>query len=143
MRERSNDSNDAIRSASEKKLCSVSNDDIVYNLQHFYRIVEFVTVFGALTDLLICRKCKGNVKFEETGVRGFGFKFLILCACGRREINSEPCINTGFEINRRIVFVMRLLGLGRETINIFCGLMDMGQGMSISTYDRIVRHICT
>lgn len=36
---------------------------------------------------------------------------------------------------------MRLLGIGREGINIFSGLMDIGQGIATGTYDQIVRHI--
>ncbi|XP_071579129.1 uncharacterized protein [Temnothorax nylanderi] len=36
---------------------------------------------------------------------------------------------------------MRLLGVGRDGINLFCGLMDIGQGLSKSTYDLIVGHI--
>jgi len=75
-------------------------------------------------------------------MRGFGFKFVVKCSCGRVEINSGPLINTGFEINRRIVFVMQLLGIGRESINIFSGLMDMSKGLAIGIYDRIVEHMC-
>ncbi|XP_053995806.1 uncharacterized protein LOC128885665 [Hylaeus anthracinus] len=129
------------QSASAKKLSSGSSSDIICNPLHYYRIVDFITVFGALAEMLICAQCKQKVKFEESGNRGFGFKLNVVCHCGRKEINSGPLINTGYEINRRIVFVMRLLGISREGINIFSGLMDMGQGLSISTYDLIVRHI--
>ncbi|OWR50850.1 hypothetical protein KGM_202497 [Danaus plexippus plexippus] len=38
---------------------------------------------------------------------------------------------------------MRLLGVAREGINIFCGLMDMSQGLAKSTYDQIVKHLYT
>lgn len=34
-------------------------------------------------------------------------------------------INNAFELNRRIVFVMRLLGAAREGINLFCNMMDV------------------
>ncbi|XP_029169169.1 uncharacterized protein LOC114939099 [Nylanderia fulva] len=61
--------------------------------------------------------------------------------CGRREIQSGPLINTGYEINRRIVFVMRLLGIAREGINVFCGLMDISAGLAKSTYQNIVEHL--
>ena len=36
---------------------------------------------------------------------------------------------------------MRLLGIAREGINIFSGLMDLGQGLSRSCYDDIVKHL--
>jgi len=130
------------QSTSARKL-SASSEDIIINPLHYYRIIEFLTVFTTLAEFLICRVCKQNIKFEESGHRGLGFKLIVSCTCGRREINSGPLIHTGYEINRRIVLVMRLLGIGREGINIFCGLMDIGQGISISTYDSIVQHIYT
>ncbi|XP_076673205.1 uncharacterized protein LOC143371648 [Andrena cerasifolii] len=34
---------------------------------------------------------------------------------------------------------MRMLGIAREGINVFCGLMDLGQGLSKSCYDDIVK----
>lgn len=36
---------------------------------------------------------------------------------------------------------MKLLDLGREGLNIFAEFMDISQGINISTYDLIVRHI--
>ena len=35
---------------------------------------------------------------------------------------------------------MRLLGIAREGVNVFCGLMDLCQGLAKSTYDKIVQH---
>lgn len=80
------------------------------------------------------------MKFEESRHRGLGFKIIVSCKCGHRESNSGLLINTGYEINRRIVFVMRLLGIGREGVNVFCGLMDLCQGLAKSMYDKIVQH---
>ena len=128
-------------SSSEKKLATASTENIIVHPGHCYRIIEFLTVFLAISDIVICRSCKQNITFAESGHRGLGFKIVLSCMCGRREINSGPLINTGYEINRRIVFVMRLLGVGREGINIFCGLMDMCQGFAKSSYDKIVKHL--
>ncbi|KYQ47031.1 hypothetical protein ALC60_13943 [Trachymyrmex zeteki] len=137
---RNDDDEDLNESASAKKL-STSTSDVIINPLHYYRIVDFLTVFGAIAEIVICRSCKGNVKFEECGHRGVGFKIIVSCRCGRREINSGPLINTGYEINRRIVFVMRLIGIGREGLNVFCGLMDLCQGLTKSSYQKIVQHI--
>lgn len=155
-------------SASARKLCTVDKTDIEFSPLHGYRIVEFLTVFGALQDILVCRQCKGNIEFRESGIRGLGFKLVVKCVCGNREINSGPLIHTGYEINRRIVFTMRLLGIslqgmlfysknlhlwysgkncekcmnfGLSGLNTFCGLMDIGKGLTQSTYDLIVNHI--
>ena len=92
-------------------------------------IIEFFTVFTALSEMLICSSFKQKISFGEAGSRGLGFKIVVTCRCGNREINSGPFINTGYEINRRIVFVMRLLGVAREGINVFCNLMDIGTGL--------------
>lgn len=123
----------------QKKLSSANTEDIIINQLHGYRIIEFLTVFHAIADIVICGLCKEKIKFVESGHRGLGFKIILSCMCGRREIHSGPLINTGYEINRRIVFVMRLLGVGREGINLFCGLMDMCQGLAKGSYEKIVQ----
>ncbi|XP_015177660.1 PREDICTED: uncharacterized protein LOC107067025 [Polistes dominula] len=126
------------QSRSARKLSNAGEEDIHYNALHGYRLLEFFTVFTALTEMLICRYCKLPVKFEESGNRGLGFKIVLLCKCGRKDINSGPLINGGFEINRRIVFVMRLLGVAREGINLFCNMMDICNGLTESSYNGII-----
>jgi len=128
-------------SASSRKLSNTSGDDITVSPLHYYRIIEFLTVFGVLSDILCCKSCKQKVNFEESGHRGLGFKIVVLCVCGRREIQSGPFIKNAYEINRRIVFVMRLLGIGNEGLNFFCGFMDLCQGLASTTYQHIVEHL--
>lgn len=108
-----------------------------------YRIIEFFTVFSALAELLVCRKCKQAIRFEETSSRGLGFKLVVICKCGKNFIQSGPFVNTGYEINRRIVLVMRLLGVANEGINLFCNFMDLCKGLSQSSYDRILDYLHT
>lgn len=135
------DEDTAETSASARKLLTASSEDIRTNPLHTYRIIEFATVFLALSEILVCRQCKQAVSFEDAGHRGLGFKIIVTCRCGRREINSGPFIHTGYEINRRIVLVMRLLGIGRNGINLFCNVMDICSGLSESSYNKIVHHI--
>lgn len=132
---------DNVQSASAKKLSTADSDDIHSNPSHTYKIIEFVSVFTALASILLCYKCKQHVRFEESGHRGLGFKINVVCRCGRTEINSGPLIHTGYEINRRIVFVMRLLGVGCQGINTFCNLMDMCTGLANNSYSLIIGHI--
>lgn len=56
----------------------------------------------------------GKVEFLESSVRGLGFKILIICnACEPRGVFSSPLIGgRAYDINRRIVLAMRLLGQG-------------------------------
>lgn len=130
------------RTESEKELLSEGTEYIV-NPHHRYRIIEFFTVFHAITEIVICKLCKEKVTFTESGQLGLGFKIIVSCTCSQHEINSGPVINTGYEVNRRVVLVMRLLGIGRQGINVFCGLMDMCQGLRKKTYNAIMRRLHT
>jgi len=47
----------------------------------------------------------------------------------------------GYEINTRIIFVMRLLGVSLAGINLFCAMMNIGKGLSKDAYNRIAQHI--
>ncbi|KYM96986.1 hypothetical protein ALC62_12364, partial [Cyphomyrmex costatus] len=44
-------------------------------------------------------------------------------------------------INRRIVFAMRLIGVGFQGISNFCGFMDIGTGFSPNSYYDIIENI--
>jgi len=81
-------------SSSARKLSSVSSEDVPWNYLHAYRLIEFFTVFTALSDIVICGTCKQKIKFEEAGNRGLGFKLVLLCNCGRKDIQL-PFIHTG------------------------------------------------
>lgn len=129
------------QSASARKLETASQEDVCVKLTHFYRIIEFITVFSAISELAICKICKKNLHFEETGTRGLGFKIAVKCACGTRLIDSGPLRNTGYEINQRVIFAMRLLGIGLRGLNLFVSIMDISKGLSKTTYDRVIQHI--
>lgn len=130
-------------STSAKKLSNPRIENIIVNPLHIYRLIEFFTVFTALSKIVICKNCKQAIKFTETGIRGLGFKLVVTCTCGSQQIPSGHFINNGFEINRRIVFVMRLLGVGREGLNLFCNYMDIGTGLCEDTYNSIYNQIHT
>ena len=76
------DEEEANTSSSAKKLSTASTDNIIVTPTHCYRIIEFVTVFFALAEMLICRPCKQRINFEESGHRGLGFKIVVSCVCG-------------------------------------------------------------
>ena len=98
--------------------------------RYFYRIIAFLTVISALSKVLICEAFKEKVCFEKSGHRGLGFKIVISCRCGRRDINCGPFIIIAYKIDRRIVFVMKLLGIAWEGINMFCDLKDIRKGLT-------------
>ena len=116
-------------------------EDISKNTYTGYRIINFFTVFTALSELLICGTCKGKISFEQTSLRGLGFNIVVVCRCGKNKISSGPTIGNGFEINRRFILVMRLLAISGEGINLFCNLMDIGKGFAKGTYSSLNKRL--
>lgn len=122
-------------SASAAKLQSSQDEEVLINNNYGYCILEFFSVFTTLSSLILCSTCKKDIKFSRTASRGLGFKIAMQCECKEvRYIQSSPFVNKAFEVNRRLVVAMRLLGVGREGINIFCSIMDICQGLTIGTY---------
>ncbi|XP_074113794.1 uncharacterized protein LOC141536903 [Cotesia typhae] len=112
-------------STSAEKLLQNNDNNVVIDPSHGYCILQFLSVFSAISNLVVCKTCQKKVTFNQASSRGLGFKIAIICECGNSYINSGPMINNAFEINKRIVAVMRLLGIGINGINLFCGLMDL------------------
>jgi len=95
-------------STSAKKVKNASYDDIEIDDGHSNVILNFLTVFNFLSMCLKCKECDGEVTFSRTCVRGLGFNLLLKCKCkNQRRILSSPMVNTAYEINRRLLFVMR------------------------------------
>jgi len=67
-------SNEASTSAKKMR---ASSTDIIVNLSFCYRIIEFVSVFVAISDVAVCRKCKHDLSFGQSGDRGLRFKISI------------------------------------------------------------------
>lgn len=107
-------------------------------------ITNFV-LFRSLQEIIICKTCKGNIKFSKRNEKGLGFQLVVSCKCVESNTqspnNSSPKIQTSYEIYRRIVFAMRLLDVGLKVINIFCALMDIGKDYGSSSYYSIINHI--
>lgn len=68
-------------STSAKKLSTARNDEIIVNPGHGYRIIAFLSVFMAISQLVVCKECKGEVQFGESSSRGLGFKIVVQCKC--------------------------------------------------------------
>ncbi|CAH2109335.1 unnamed protein product [Euphydryas editha] len=105
-----------------------------------YVLIEFALVFGALQQLVKCKKCDGDVRFYKKSIRGLGFKICVECLCSDpAEINSCPLIKNAYEINRRFCFVMRILGIGIHGIRNFTALMDLSSTFNSTTYYGIMK----
>lgn len=129
-------------SASAKKLKMQEEILVPRDSSVEYRILNFITVFAAISEYVKCKDCNGKVKFHTASERGLGFKVVVSCdQCMDRSVNSSPFLLHSYEINRRFLFVMRVLGLGLKGATNFCGLMDMPTFLSQPTYDLIMKNI--
>jgi len=133
------ESEEATTNASAKKLkkgkdCEVRCVDSSFD----YRILNFFAVFTAISACVKCKTC--DITFKEANIRGLGSKII---QCEPTRISSCPQIDKAYEINRRFVFAMRLLGLGQSAMRKICGMMDLPKPVTQSTYDTIVRNIHT
>lgn len=143
MNRYSMENEEASTSTSAKKLKSNEDTDFEVNASFGYRLINFVSVFSAISEVVKCKTCGGEVNFTETSLRGLGFKLKLNCvSCEPVLINSCPLINgRAYDVNRRIVFAFRLLGIGLAGIDKFCGIMDLPKPVFQSFYDRIVNVI--
>jgi len=134
---------ESVSTAAKKLKLSKDDYDIEVNESFGYRLINFVTVFSAFSEIVVCKQCGTNVKFTEASKRGLGFKLVITCeGCEKVYVNSCPIINkASYEVNRRIIFAMRLLGIGLNGIIKFCAFMDLPRPIFQTTYDIIVDNI--
>lgn len=130
-------------SASAKKLKRAEDISVPEEASIGYRILNFFTVFSALSELVKCKTCGGNVKFSIESTRGLGFKIVVSCSsCKPTSIPSCPYINkTAYEVNQRFCFAMRVLGIGLSGAMKFCGIMDLPAPVQQNTYDIIMKNI--
>jgi len=62
--------------------------------------------------------------------------------CGSKTIDSSPLINGhAYDINRRLIFAMRLIGIGHQGLNKFCAFMCLPKPVFQKSYDEIVKSI--
>lgn len=106
-----------------------------------YCIISFFDIFIPLAQLVKCKECNGDITFTKSGERFLGFYLQVSCSCKETKLNSSPTIYNTFEINRKFVFVMRLLGIGIHGINFFYTFMDISHGVSVSAYYGILNNI--
>lgn len=136
------DRNQTASSASAKKLKDQEDISVPVDSSSGYRILNFFTVFSAIANLVKCITCNGKVKFEIASTRGLGFKIAVVCEnCPTHFIASCSFLGHSYEINRRFVFVMRILGVGWKGAHKFCGLMDLQQFLDKKTYLILVKDI--
>ncbi|XP_067205402.1 uncharacterized protein [Linepithema humile] len=129
-------------SASAKKLKKQEDISVPMDNNNDYRILNFITVFSAIANVVKCKRCNGNVKFQTASARGLGFKIAVLCDnCPTQYIASCPFLGHSYVINRRFVFALRMLGVGFKGAQKFCGLMDLPRFLDKKAYLILLKDI--
>lgn len=129
-------------SSSARKLSSGQLDSVTVNPSVGYRLINFIDVFTAISAHVKCKVCGSDVEFCESSRRGLGFKIVINCkSCTPKEITLYPLIKNAYEVNRRFIFAMRLLGVSLGGAEKFCAFMDLPRPIFQSFYDTIVGQI--
>ena len=68
-------------SATVEKLAYTNDEEFLVENTHGYRIIEFFSVFTAISNLGICKDCKTGIKFDGSSPAGLGFKIALTCQC--------------------------------------------------------------
>lgn len=127
--------NKSFASTSAQKLSSTRDEEIIVDRR-------FLVGFTMIPHFVICKDCKQQVRFGESSIRGLGFKIAVQYKCNSKYINSCPLIDDkAYKINGKFIFVMRLLGVGKEDINLFCGLVDLSHGFANYLFYAVVENI--
>lgn len=140
-------------STSAKKLKGDDKQHVPEEATLQYSIIDFALVFSTLSCFVRCsniiksaseeKLCNGKVDFKQCSKFGLGFKIVVECErCQPKYILSCQQIGRMYELNRRFIFVMRILGLGLAGCKKFCGLMDISSTfLNQSTYDFYISKI--
>ncbi|GFX25356.1 uncharacterized protein TNCV_1275161 [Trichonephila clavipes] len=136
-----------VTSASSKKLCLDSDSyQSISNESKGYRLINldiFLRNFKTFSMLLLWLKSRA----ERKGSVWISIRiFYIDCnSCAMQStFKSSPVFessNHGYEINTRITYAMRTLGVGLRGIKTFCSVMDLPPPVSQKSYDRILNNI--
>ena len=86
-----------------------------------YRIINFVTIFSAIASFVKCANYNSKISFGIVSERGLGFKISVVCdKCTPEYIPSCDFIKHSYEINRRFILAMRVIGVGYKGEKKFC-----------------------
>ncbi|GFU73336.1 uncharacterized protein TNCV_4731531 [Trichonephila clavipes] len=135
-------------SASAKKLCKENYLDKEVrnsNQSNGYRIINIDILLSELSKYLICTNCNTKVVLKEKILYGLVSEFYVECySCSTLttfKSSSVIASSKDYEVNTRITYAMRTVGLGFCGIKNFCTAMDLPSPVSQKSYERIMRKI--
>lgn len=125
-----------IKNGSQSQAAPYSDVNIDYTTS--YNILNFYTVFSAISQYIKCKTFGSDIQFQEISKRGLGFKVVLTCnECDDKYIHSCLYIRNSYEIYRRFIFAKRLLRIGHQGCERFCAFMDLPRPIFQSFYDNV------
>lgn len=105
-----------------------------------YGFINYIFVFSTISNLVVCKNCHGDVKFSTARSHGLGFSIVLECnkACKPEHIPSSPPIRDSYDINKRFICAMKILGLGFEGVKSFFSSLSMHHNLDRTMYDTII-----
>ncbi|GFV94922.1 uncharacterized protein TNCV_1029201 [Trichonephila clavipes] len=135
-------------SASAKKLCKENYLDKEVknsNQSNGYRMINIGILLSGLSKYLICPNCNTKAVLKEKILYGLVSDFYVECySCSTLttfKSSSVIASSKDYEVNTRITYAMRTVGLGFCGIKNFCTAMDFPPPVSQKSYERILRKI--
>ncbi|GFW52522.1 uncharacterized protein TNCV_404501 [Trichonephila clavipes] len=135
-------------SASAKKLCKENYLDKEVrnsNQSNGYRMINIDILLSELSKYLICPNCNTKVVLKEKILYGLVSEFYVECySCSTLttfKSSSVIASSKDYEVNTRITYAMRTVGLGFCGIKNFYTAMDLPSPVSQKSYERIMRKI--
>ncbi|GFV73945.1 uncharacterized protein TNCV_1190261 [Trichonephila clavipes] len=122
-------------SASAKKLCKENYLDKEVrnsNQSNGYRMINIDILLSKLSKYLICPKCNTKAVLKEKILYGLVSEFYVECYTHTHSCSTLATFKTSsviasskdYEVNTRITYAMRTVGLGFWGIKNFCRAMD-------------------
>ncbi|GFV32960.1 uncharacterized protein TNCV_1746021 [Trichonephila clavipes] len=135
-------------SASAKKLCKENYFDKEVrnsNQSNGYRMINIDIFLSELSKYLICPNCNTKAVLKEKILYGLVSEFYVECySCSTLNTFKSSSViasSKDYEVNTRIIYAMRTVGLGFCGIKNFCTAMDLPPPVSQKSYERIQRKI--
>lgn len=106
----------------------------------------------SLFSSFLCPECGcSTLSLSERYTQRRGLSSLLYLKCLKKDCNYFQKFYTsnyeynkkGFDINKRIIYCMRLLGHGYAGINFFCTIMNLTKPMTKNNFEKLIKVIAT
>jgi len=109
------------------------------------RFVDIGILANLITETLACPVCFTNstMTMNQTLHYGSAHKYEIECICGFTHSiwSSKKAAGKSFDINKRLIYAMRSIGVGYSGLKKFCFLMNIPPPLTARNYKKHIRSL--